>query len=169
MQAKTAGRLTGLFALAIAFVAANTGAPLIATPAVATAALKVGHVQSADVHAENEARAHLGRFFEFALSNEAARADPIVKIEIDGHIIWLEPLGQSNDLFSGIVIETSPTHMSGEVIEFTTNHVQDWAFSGRDNQLYGNFKTRASFSRMDAESVVQVAAALSASPTPIWW
>lgn len=169
MQAKTVGRLTGIFVLAIAFVAANIGAPFAVTPADATPAIPIGQVKAAELRAEDEARAHLDRFFEFALSNAAARADPVVKIEIEGHAIWLEPYGQSDDLFSGIAIEASPAHMPGEVIEFTRNHVQDWAFNGRDNQLYGSFKTRASFARLKPESVTQLAAALSASPTPSWW
>lgn len=168
MRSKTVGRLTGIFGLSAAFVAANATTPLAVTPAAATNASKTVIESFADAP-DSEAQAHLDRFFDFAVSPAASTALPRISVTLNGATQWVEPLTRTPDGYIATLVDAENTPIQGETIEFKAENVSDWLFIGRDRKIYGNFQTRAKLAELNPVAAAQVLALLSRTSTPPGW
>ncbi|NNE86611.1 MAG: hypothetical protein HKN27_00920 [Silicimonas sp.] len=165
MHAKTVGRLSGIVALAVAFVAVNSTAPFAVSPAEATEIRPVFDASKDRSH--EAAQAHLDRFFDFALSPAAAHASPRVQILANGETVWIEPTRRFDGQFSGLVIADGAN--SRDAITFERTDVRDWTFLGRDRKIYGSFQTRARLAHLSRQNAAPIRAVLASSTTPSNW
>lgn len=167
MHAKTVGRLSGIFGLAVAFVAVNATAPLAVSPAKATQAPQNLSVPF-DQHPQRAAQAHFDQFFAFALSPAAAHALPRVQVAINDAVFWVEPHSAEAGVYSGVLADQTD-QAAAHTITFTKEDVQDWTFIGRNRKMYGSFQTRAQLSLLSPQNVEQVVQVLSQTVTPLGW
>lgn len=166
MHTKTVGRLAGIAALAAAFVAVNSNAPFAVTAAEATE-VNVPFDAAAD-RSHEDAQAHFDRFFAFAVSPSAARATPQVQIELGTELVWVAPVAQTADGFSGVIL-TDGALESGDTVAFTRNDVRDWTFVGRSGKIYGSFQTRARLPHLSRQKAAPIRAVLASSVVPVDW
>ena len=166
MHTKTVGRLTGVMVLAVAFVAVNSNAPFAVTAAEATEVVVPFNADADRSH--HDAQAHLDTFFDFALSPAAAHATPQVQVALGSGLVWVEPVAETADGFSGAILEDG-AQTRGAVVQFARDDVRDWTFVGRNGKIYGGFQTRARLPHLSAQKAAPIRAVLASSTVPAHW
>jgi uncharacterized protein YegJ (DUF2314 family) len=169
MRAKAAGRLAGLSWLVVAFVIANTTAPLAVTPAGASDA-REANAKALSATAQTLAQAYLDRFYGFALSSAAlGSAQARVQVTSNGDTFWAVPVAVTPQGYSASLLADGAAGSVGEIVEFRKENVRDWTFKGHNRRVFGAFQMRAELSLLSRERAAQQGHMLSASPVPAGW
>jgi len=175
MNWKMRGRVFGLALLSVNFVSANAGYSI--GPAQAGSNNPITVSATAISAAEEQARAHLTKFLDFALDdNGMARDNAAIKIAISGfggdvEAVWVAPFAMRDGRYVGILAnepKSIDTKHSGDPVAFEAAQVRDWYFFGDDGKMYGSYTTRAMLPEMAPKAARQIAQILS-PPAPAHW
>lgn len=179
MNWKMRGRVFGLVLLSVNFVAANAGYSV--GPAQADTVEAVPASQSrltALATAEEQARAHLPAFLDFALDDKGrARDNTALKITMTGYggkdeAIWVTPFAIRDGRYVGLLANepksTDSKHV-GDPVVFSADQVRDWYFFGDDGKMYGSYTTRVMLHDMAPNTARQITQILSPTPAPAHW
>ncbi|MBT8460740.1 MAG: DUF2314 domain-containing protein [Boseongicola sp.] len=179
MNWKMRGRVFGFVLLGVNFVSANAGYSVGPAKADPLAPTEISQTRASELaNAENQARAYLSTFLDFALDDQGrARENAALKISMMGYggedeTIWVRPFALRDGRYVGLLAnepKSTDTKHIGDPVAFGTDQVRDWYFFGDDGKMYGSYTTRVMLHDMAPNTARQITQILSPSPTPAHW